>query len=339
MNIDFRVLLVAMLFAFSCADRADADKIEQQAPVENTPTWSIAIHGGAGNFDGSNFPEELDAAYRNSLNRAVQHGAELLEAGEEATEVVKAVLVMLEDDSLFNAGRGAVLTADRSHELDASIMRGSDRNAGAVTGLARVKNPILAADLVMRESPHVFLSGEGAADFAHAHGLDSVPNSYFTTNKAKRSLERWRASQASEEEKKGTVGCVVRDTNGHLAAGTSTGGMTGKQHGRIGDSPLIAAGTWADDASCAVSCTGHGEYFIRAAVAHQIAARMKFGGMDLKEAASSVVQDDLLNLGGDGGVIAVDHRGEVVMVFNTLGMFRASQRAGEKPYVAMYDSE
>lgn len=339
MKINWYWVLGFLLFAPSCADRADADQIGQQALTKNAPKWSIAIHGGAGNFDGSNYPEEVDAAYRNSLSNALRLGADMLEAGEDATEVVKAVLVMLEDDSLFNAGRGAVLTAKGTHELDASIMRGSDRNAGAVTGLSGVKNPILAADLVMRESPHVFLSGEGATHFVRMYGLDTVPNSYFTTEKAKRALKRWQAGQADNEEKKGTVGCVVRDTEGRLAAGTSTGGMTGKQHGRIGDSPSIAAGTWADNTSCAVSCTGHGEFFIRAAVAHQIAARMKFGGLDVKKAATSVVMDDLVHLGGSGGVIVVDHAGEIAMVFNTRGMFRASQRAGEEPYVAMYDTE
>lgn len=316
----------------SCANRADETTIETD---HATPDWSIAIHGGAGNFENTHYSAEAQKQYEASLQKALETGASMLDEGGSAVDVVAAVIAVLEDDSLFNAGRGAVMTENRVHELDASIMSGTDLNAGAVTGLTGIRNPIKAARLVMDESPHVFLSGEGAARYAASFGLDTVPNDYFTTVKAQQSLDRVLEVNA----KMGTVGCVVRDRNGNLAAGTSTGGMTAKRHGRIGDSPVIGAGTWADNASCAVSCTGHGEYFIRTAVAHDIAARMLYGGLSLQEAAEQVVHQELTNLGGSGGIIAVDKEGEVVLVFNTSGMFRASQKAGEAPYVAMFAEE
>lgn len=329
-----------VLFLFSCANRADEDReVGTTGDVEYSSGWSIAIHGGAGNFDNTVYSPEQEQAYRRSLTKALEAGIQLLDGGAEALEVVTAVLVIMEDDSLFNAGRGAVMTAEGKHELDASIMDGRDKNAGAVTGLSGIKNPIIAARLVMDRSPHVFLSGDGAGEFARSFGADTVSNDYFTTVKAKAALARWQANEAEESAKRGTVGCVVLDASGHLAAGTSTGGMTGKQHGRIGDSPMIAAGTWADDASCAVSCTGHGEYFIRNAVAHNIAARMLYGGMSLDDAADVVVHEELLAMNGSGGIIAVDAHGQITMTFNTKGMFRASCQSGGDVYVAMYDNE
>lgn len=320
------------VFLFSCANRAD-DADTTKAP--EVFQWSIAIHGGAGNFENTHYTEDEQTLYKQALAHALQTGSQLLMDGAEALDVVTQVISQLEDDSLFNAGKGAVLTAAGQHELDASIMNGKNLQAGAVSGLTTIKNPIKAARLVMDESPHVFLSGEGAAEYARSFGLDTVSNDYFTTTKALRALDR----SLSKDSKMGTVGCVVRDQNGNLAAGTSTGGMTAKRHGRIGDSPMIGAGTWADNASCAVSCTGHGEFFIRAAVAHDIAARMLYGNRSLNEAAEEVVNDVLVQLGGSGGIIAVDRNGEVALVFNTSGMFRASQQAGGAPYVAMFTNE
>lgn len=323
------VLCISSLGACFRADRADVPH-----NVHDIPEWTIAIHGGAGNFGTESLSEEQVIAYTESLSRALQVGTELLERGGEAIDVVTEVIALLEDDSLFNAGRGAVMTADRTHELDASIMRGDDRNAGAVSGLRNVKNPIRAARLVMFESEHVFLSGEGADRFSEAFGLEMVPNSWFTTTKVSRALDKVLDREAA---KLGTVGCVVRDKEGRLAAGTSTGGMMAKRHGRIGDSPVIGAGTWADNATCAVSCTGHGEFFIRHAVAHSIAARMAFGGESLTAAAHAVVMNELVEAGGSGGIIAVDHLGNAAMVFNTKGMFRGMQRAGEPAYIGLFE--
>lgn len=329
-------------FVFSCAERADDSPVDQPAP--EIKEWAIAIHGGAGNFSNTSYSQEEEQAYRSSLSLALERGRTLLESGADAVDVVVEVITLLEDDSLFNAGRGAVMTADGTHELDASIMDGTSQNAGAAAKLRTIKNPIKAARLIMDESPHVLLSGKGADDYASKNGLTEVDNSYFTTLKAQRALDRALGTQkkavaATENEKMGTVGCVVLDRNGNLSAGTSTGGMTAKKNGRIGDSPIIGAGTYAENGVCAVSSTGHGEYFIRAAVAHDIAARMKYGNQTLMQAAKAVVEEDLVNLGGSGGVIAVDYTGEIALIFNSGGMFRASQSAGGDPYVAMYGDE
>ncbi len=330
------------VFVFSCAERADVTP--EAPPAPEVKEWAIAIHGGAGNFSNTSYSQEEEQAYRSSLSHALERGRTLLESGADAVDVVVEVITLLEDDSLFNAGRGAVMTADGTHELDASIMDGASRNAGAAAKLRTIKNPIKVARLIMDVSPHVFLSGNGADNYASQNGLTEVSNSYFTTSKAKRALDRALGSQKSvdtrtETQKMGTVGCVVLDRNGNLSAGTSTGGMTAKKNGRIGDSPIIGAGTYAENGVCAVSSTGHGEYFIRAAVAHDIAARMKYGKQTLLQAAKEVVEEDLVNLGGSGGVIALDYTGEIALIFNSGGMFRASQTAGGDPYVAMYGNE
>ncbi len=307
-----------------------------EQPMNPTVEWAIAVHGGAGSISRSLMTDEQAAVYRSSLEGALMKGESMLMNNRSAVEVVTEVIALLEDDSLFNAGKGSVMTASGIHELDASIMSGHDRNAGAVTGLTSVRNPIRAAQLVMQESPHVFFSGAGAASFAAEYGLEHVDNAYFTTQKAKNALER---SLNESVNKFGTVGCVVYDKTGNLAAGTSTGGMTAKRHGRIGDSPIIGAGTWADNATCAVSCTGHGEYFIRAGVAHEIAARMKHGNERLAEAARAVVMDELAQMGGTGGIIAVDALGNTAMVFNTGGMFRASANSAGERIVAVFGDE
>jgi beta-aspartyl-peptidase (threonine type) len=246
----------------------------------------------------------------------------------------------MEDSPLFNAGFGAVFTWDGRHELDASIMLGESLRAGAVAGVTRVKNPIEAAYAVMDASPHVLLSGSGADAFAEGQGLDLVDNQYFSTPERTRALERYRATQVeSESAKFGTVGVVVLDAEGNLAAGTSTGGMTGKRWGRIGDSPLIGSGTYADNSSCAVSATGHGEFFIRWQVASDICARVKYQKVYLQAAATHVIHQELTQAGGDGGVVAVDPRGNVAMVFNTEGMYRASVNGVGEKVVAIFRDE
>jgi beta-aspartyl-peptidase (threonine type) len=251
--------------------------------------------------------------------------------------------VVLEDDPLFNAGRGAVFTIDGRNELDASIMDGSTLRAGAVCGLRHIKNPITLARTVMDQSDYVLLSGAGAEEFALDRGFDLVPGGYFHTSARWQQLERIRLGDTSLSaltiSHVGTVGAVALDSRGRLAAGTSTGGMTGKRYNRVGDSPIIGAGTYADDRSCAVSATGHGEIFIRAAVAHDISARMRFGQRDLKTAVREVVHGELAALNGEGGVVAIDRRGEISMEFNSEGMFRASRKAGGDPEIQIYRQE
>ena len=291
-----------------------------EAPV------AIAVHGGAGTITRENMSPEQEAAYRTAMDQAVSSGYAALQRGLSGIDVVVAVIKLLEDSPLFNAGHGAVLTWDGHHELDASIMSGSDLAAGAVAGAKSIKNPIEAARAVMQASPHVLLSGEGADAFAEMQGLEIVPNSYFTTPRRLEALERYKSARMenSVDSKFGTVGVVVLDREGNLAAGTSTGGMTGKRWGRVGDAPLIGAGTYADNNSCAVSATGHGEFFIRWQVASDICARVKYTGATLGAAADAVIHEVLVPEGGEGGVVAIDATGHIAMVFNTEGMYRAS---------------
>ncbi|MBN2806976.1 MAG: isoaspartyl peptidase/L-asparaginase [Prolixibacteraceae bacterium] len=294
--------------------------------------FTIAIHGGAGNVD-PNMPEVLQQRYLATLDSALQLGASILENEGSALDVVEVVVKYLEDCPLYNAGKGAVFTWDGKNELDASIMDGRMLTAGAVAGVSRIKNPISAARKVMEASPHVMLSGMGADSFAEANGLEMVDNEYFKT--AKRFEEFERAKQRYLKDKMGTVGCVVYDGKGNLAAGTSTGGMTLKRWGRIGDAPVIGAGTYADNATCAVSCTGHGEYFIRLGIARDIAARMEYKQLSLEEAARETL-DKLTQYQGTGGFVAVDNQGNLVMQFNTRAMFRASIKANGKKEIAIF---
>lgn len=305
--------------------------------------YTIVLHGGAGNgITRENFNEEKIAQYEEKMQEALMTGGAVLDTGGTATDAVVAVISILEDSPLFNAGKGAVFTYDEINEMDASIMRGSDLNAGAVAGVTTIKNPITAARAVMENSPHVMLSGKGAEEFASTQKLELVKPEYFQTDDRRRSLQRYLKKQGAisdtswQDSKMGTVGCVVLDSHGNLAAGTSTGGMTGKRYGRIGDSPIIGAGTYADNQTCAISCTGHGEYFIRYAVAHDVSARMAYGGASLEEAAETIIMEVLLEAGGDGGLIGVDKEGNVVMPFNTDGMFRAFLKEGEEPVVLMF---
>jgi len=283
---------------------------------------------------------EKELNYRAGLTAALDAGFAVLQAGGSSVDAVMRSVMVLEDNPLFNAGRGSVFTLDGQNELDAAIMNGSTLEAGAVCGVTHVRNPIELARTVMEHSEYVMLSGAGAEEFALSRGLALVPRSYFHTPERWQQLERIRSGDAGLSaltiSHVGTVGAVARDGNGRLAAATSTGGMTGKRYNRIGDSPIIGAGTYADDRSCAVSATGHGEVFIRAAVAHDICSRMRFGGRTLRQAVREVVLEELPALHGEGGTIAIDWHGEIEMEFNSEGMFRGSRRAGEEARTAIY---
>lgn len=304
--------------------------------------FGLAIHGGAGTLPRADMSSERESTYRSGLAAALDAGFAVLRAGGASLDAVTRAVVVLEDNPLFNAGRGSVFTLDGHNELDASIMDGSTLKAGAVCGVTHIRNPIELARTVMEHSEYVMLSGAGAEEFALSRGVALVPRSYFHTPERWRQLERIRGGDvelsALTISHVGTVGAVALDGDGRLAAATSTGGMTGKRYNRIGDSPIIGAGTYADDRSCAVSATGHGEVFIRAAVAHDICSRMRFGGRTLAEAAREVVLEELPALGGEGGIIGIDRQGEIAIEFNSEGMFRASRRDGETARIAVYRS-
>jgi beta-aspartyl-peptidase (threonine type) len=302
--------------------------------------FGLAIHGGAGTLPRAEMTAERERKYREGLAAALEAGYALLQSGATSLDAVTQAVTVLEDNPLFNAGLGSVFTFDGRNELDASIMDGGTLNAGAVCGVTHIKNPVQLARTVMEHSEFVMLSGSGAEEFALGRGVALVPSSYFHTAERWRQLERIRGGDAGLSaltiSHVGTVGAVARDRDGRLAAATSTGGMTGKRYSRIGDSPIIGAGTYADDRSCAVSATGHGEVFIRAAVAHDICARMRFGGRALSAAVREVVLEELPALSGEGGVVAIDRNGEISMEFNSEGMFRACRRNGETAHVAIY---
>ncbi|PTM06314.1 MAG: beta-aspartyl-peptidase [Bacteroidetes bacterium] len=296
--------------------------------------YQIIIHGGAGNgLKAENYSEAQIEAFHQSLHQAIAKGDSALQKGTKAIEVVSLVIQQLENDSLFNAGKGAVLTYEGLASLDASIMDGKTGNAGAVAGLSCIKNPITAALAVLNNSPHVLLSGAGADTFSLQNGLTQVDPSYFVTQRMKGIHESIKGHQGALDSirdfKMGTVGCVVRDRKGNIAAGTSTGGMMNKRYGRIGDSPIIGAGTFASNATLGISCTGHGEYFIRHAVAYQISARYEFQGLSSQEAADTVLHEVLKPGAGDGGVIGIDKEGNFIISFNTAGMLRAFKQEGE----------
>ena len=303
--------------------------------------WKLVVHGGAGVLERSRMTPELDRRHREGLEAALEAGASILAGGGSALDAVEAAARSLEDNPLFNAGRGAVLTFDATTELDAAIMDGRNRNAGAVTGVSNTRNPISLARAVMDRSPHVFLGGKGADRFAVEQCLEQAPPGYFDIPERRRQLEELKANDDADwfdvDMKYGTIGAVALDVNGHVAAATSTGGITGKRWGRIGDSPVLGAGTWADDRSCAVSATGAGEYFIRTAVAHEIAARMRHLGEDA-QAASDAVMAEVDELGGHGGVIVVTAKGEAIWSFNSEGMYRGIASPGGRS-VAIYGDE
>ena len=303
--------------------------------------FGLAIHGGAGTLPRADMTPDRETRYRAGLAEALEGGFAVLKGAGTSLDAVTRAVMLLEDNPLFNAGHGAVFTFDGRNELDASIMDGNTRMAGAVCGVTHVKNPIELARAVMEHSEYVFLSGRGAEEFALTRGFELVPRSYFHTAERWRQLERIRdgAGSALTISHLGTVGAVALDERGRLAAATSTGGITGKRYRRIGDSPVIGAGTYADDRACAVSATGHGEVFIRAAVAHEICARMRFARESLAQAVTAVVLQELPALGGEGGVIAIDPQGNIAMEFNSEGMFRASRICGDEPQIGIYRSD
>ena len=300
--------------------------------------YGLVIHGGAGTILKSNMSPEKEAEYISKLNEALLTGYKILESGGASLDAVVAVINIMEDSPLFNAGKGAVLTEKGVAELDASIMDGKTLKAGAVAGIKHVKNPITLARLVMDKSPHVMMMGDGAEEFAKENNMEMVDNNYFITPNRWRQYQKMKEAQEkkSKEEKHGTVGCVALDKNGNLAAGTSTGGMMMKKFGRVGDSPIIGAGTFADNNTCAVSGTGYGEYFIRLGIARDISDLMAYKNLTLNDAANEVIMKKLPLLGGDGGIIALDKNGNIAMPFNTEGMYRGYLMNGEKPVIKIY---
>lgn len=305
---------------------------------ERQSEFGIVIHGGAGGITREGYTPEQDAAYREALTGALRAGYEILKNGGSSLDAVEAAIRIMEDDSLFNAGRGAVFTSDVTNELDASIMDGNTLNAGAVAGVKRIKNPISLARLVMDESRHVMMAREGAETFGEQHGVEIVSEDYFFTERRRQALQQAQEREAADESG-GTVGAAALDKNGNLAAGTSTGGMTNKRFGRIGDSPVIGAGTYANNKTCAVSATGHGEYFIRSVVTYDISAKMEYKGMSLKDAAHRVIMEKLPDLGGRGGIISIDRYGNVAMPFTTAGMHRGYVLDDGEIVVKLYGDE
>ena len=348
------LLSLAMLWACKEQPKETAETLVANTSEVNTKTpeesFGLVIHGGAGTILKKNMTPEKEAAYKAKLEEAIKVGHAILKNGGTSLEAVEKTINVLEDSPLFNAGKGAVFTADATNELDASIMDGSTLNAGAVAGVKTVKNPINLAREVMQNSPHVLLSGSGAEVFAKERDLEIVNPSYFFTESRMKALERVKEKMKEKEASKttafydpviknskyGTVGCAALDKHGNLAAGTSTGGMTNKKWNRIGDSPIIGAGTYANNATCAVSSTGWGEYFIRAMVAHDISALMEYKGLSLEEASKEVIQKKLTELGGTGGIVAIDHEGNVSMEFNTEGMYRATMNAKGELTIGIY---
>lgn len=342
-----KIILLSIL-AIACIGFSHS-ALSEESPL------AIAIHGGAGTIDKAKFSPEQEKAYRAKLSEAVEVGYSVLEKGGESLDAVTAAITVLEQSEFFNAGRGAVYTYDGGHELDASIMDGRNRQAGAVAGVKHVESPIKLARLVMDNSVHVMLSGQGAEEFAKEQGIELIENNIFDTKhrydallKAKDKLDKAKATTKSYQAahnalpdnfKMGTVGAVALDKNGNLAAGTSTGGMTAKRYGRVGDAPVIGAGTFAENESCAVSATGHGEYFIRYNVASDICARVKYQGSTIAQAGDEVINKVLKPIGGTGGVIIIDTQGNISLPFNTSGMYRASKSNTQATYVGIFKGE
>lgn len=304
------------------------------------PVTAIVIHGGAGTLLKQNITPAQRLAYHDALRQAVRQGHKVLTEGGSSEEAVIAAITSMEDSPLFNAGHGAVLNHTGEAELDASIMRGDDRNAGAIAGVKTIKNPILAAREVLHHSPHVFLAGEGAETFAAERQLELVDNQYFITQRRQQQLKRIQAEERQTlDDRAGTVGAVALDKFGNITAATSTGGMSNKRYGRIGDVPVIGAGTYADNRSCGISATGHGEYFIRAAVAFNICSQSHLLKIPLQQAADNVVQQELVQMGGEGGIVGLSPNGDVVMSFNSEGMYRAYIDTHGNEYTAIFKDD
>jgi beta-aspartyl-peptidase (threonine type) len=311
--------------------------------------FTLVIHGGAGTILKEDMTPELEQAYLDALEAGLTGGYAVLEEGGSAVNAVKAALVIMEDNVLFNAGRGAVFTKKGVQEMDAAIMDGKTLAAGAIAGVRNVRNPIELATEVMRNSNHVFLSGKGANDFAIKQGVKLEPDEYFFSQfrydqwKALRDSDNYsldhthqRLEELMKDKKFGTVGAVACDREGNIAAATSTGGMTNKKYGRIGDSPVIGAGTYANNATCGISCTGHGEMFIRSVAAYDVSALMEYQGISLQQAMEIVVNKKLVAIGGEGGMIGVDSNGTPAMVFNSAGMYRAFRSSDDSTEIAIY---
>ncbi|MCB9081368.1 MAG: isoaspartyl peptidase/L-asparaginase [Lewinellaceae bacterium] len=350
---NLRAIICLMLFFAlgACQPTGEAnDKTAETAGEKESvkPAYAIVIHGGAGTITRSMMTAEMEAEYRATLNAALDIGEGVLAQGGSALDAVEQTIRSLEDSPLFNAGKGAVFTHEGKNELDAAIMMGSNLAAGSIGGVTTVRNPISLARAVMEKSPHVMMAGPGAEEFAKEQGLEIVSPDYFFTQKRFDALQK--AIQEEKEKqpmgytgenrdyKFGTVGCVALDKAGHIVAGTSTGGMTNKRYNRIGDAPIIGAGTYANDATCGISCTGHGEFFIRYTVAHDVSALMEYQGLSLQEAADKVVMDKLVKAGGEGGLVALDRQGNIAMPFNSEGMYRGYARPGER-VVEIYKDE
>lgn len=326
--------IFASIILWSCSENPKVKNAEMERPA-----YAIVIHGGAGTILKKNMTPEKEKAYQDAMNKALDIGEEILKNGGSSMDAVEQSIRYMEDSPLFNAGKGAVFTHEGRNEMDASFMYGEDQNAGAVGGVTNIKHPISAARAVLEKSEHVMMAGKGAEDFSKLQGLEIVDPSYFRTERRWNSLQRILQSEKEKTElsedddidkKHGTVGCVALDENGNIAAGTSTGGMTNKKYNRIGDSPIIGAGTFADNATCGVSSTGHGEYFIRYTVARDIAAMMEYGGKTLAEAGDYIINKKLVDKGGTGGVVALDKMGNIAMPFNTPGMYRGYAKPGER---------
>jgi len=343
--------LLVFLFVFTSCNNKENTSVKEDIHVPKAE-FSIIIHGGAGTILKKNMTPEKELAYKTKLEEAIRIGYNVLKNGGSSLDAVQKTINVMEDSPLFNSGKGAVFTNAGTNEHDASIMDGKTLNAGASAGTQTVRNPINLARVIMDNSPHVMLSGKGAEQFAKEQGLQIVKPEYFFTENRFKSLQRIKDREKEKlnsdnktaffdplinDSKFGTVGCAALDKYGNLAAGTSTGGMTNKRWGRIGDSPIIGAGTYANNNTCAVSCTGWGEYFIRAMVAHDISALMDYKGLTLKEAARIVIQEKVPELGGDGGIIAVDKNGAMVAEFNTAGMFRATMNDKGELKIEIYN--
>ncbi|EKF55112.1 L-asparaginase [Galbibacter marinus] len=323
------------LLLYACTEGNKASNASDPTPTQTEKQpFAIVIHGGAGTILKENISDSMELAYKTVLEQSVRMGYKILNDGGSSLDAVEACIRILEDSPLFNAGKGAVFTNNATNELDASIMEGRTKNAGAVAGVTTIKNPITLARAVMEQSEHVMLAREGAEEFAKQVGVTLVDPEYFYTESRMKALKvaqnKNSISQTSlydpyaKDDKFGTVGCVALDKEGNIAAGTSTGGMNNKRWGRIGDSPVIGAGTYANNRTCGISATGWGEYFIRGVVAYDISAMMEYANLGLNDAAHKVIHEKLPEMGGDGGIIGIDHMGNIAMVFNTPGMFRAS---------------
>jgi len=306
-------------------------------------TISIAIHGGAGTLLKGQMTEEKETAYKNALKNALTIGYKVLENGGTSTDAVEKAVIILENSPLFNAGKGSVFTAEGTHEMDAAIMEGNKLQAGAVSLISGIANPISLARTIMDKSEHVFLAGDGALEFAKINGFSLEPESYFYDELRYNQWQEIKGSDSfqldhsvKKDSKFGTVGAVACDKNGNIAAATSTGGMTNKKWGRVGDSPMIGSGNYANNKTCAISCTGSGEFFIRGVVAYDVSCLMEYKGMSLKDACYEVINKRILEIGGDGGLIGVDAKGNISMPFNTEGMYRACKSSNGLEEIAIY---